>query len=160
MQLRIGIGNDLHCLVEGRPLFLGGLEIPYRLGLLGHSDGDAAVHALIDALLGAAGLGDIGKHFPDTDPQYAGISSLRLLEKTAELIRQNGFSVVNLDGIIMAQRPKLNPLFPEMQKKLAEALGISPQQINLKAKTGEEVGEIGRGEAVSALFVALLNKAE
>jgi len=158
VQIRIGIGNDLHRLVEGRPLYLGGIEIPHHLGLFGHSDGDAAIHALIDALLGASGLGDIGRHFPDTDSQYAGVSSNLLLEKTRDLIKDAGFSIINLDGIIMAQQPKLNTFFPVMKEHLAEILGISSQLINLKAKTGEGLGEIGRSEAISALFVVLLHQ--
>lgn len=155
--MRIGQGYDVHKLVEGRDLFLCGEKIEYELGLLGHSDADVALHALCDALLGAAALGDIGKHFPDTDDKYKGISSMILLEHVYNLIRQKGFSLVNADVTIIAQRPKLLPYIPAMQNNIAEALGVDKDAINVKATTTEKLGFEGRGEGISAMAVVLID---
>ena len=155
--MRIGQGYDVHKLVEGRELFLCGEKIEYELGLLGHSDADVALHALCDALLGAAALGDIGKHFPDTDDKYKGISSMILLENVYDLIRANGYSLVNADVTIIAQRPKLLPYIPAMQKNIAEALGVDKGAINVKATTTEKLGFEGRGEGISAMAVVLID---
>ena len=154
--MRIGIGYDVHRLVEDRKLILGGVEIPYEKGLLGHSDADVLVHAVMDALLGAAALGDIGQHFPDTDPEYKGISSIRLLEKVGELLKEKGYSVGNIDSIIVAQRPKLLPYRPQMAENMAKALGISVDQVSVKATTEEGLSFTGSGEGMSAKAVALL----
>lgn len=153
---RAGIGYDLHRLAEGRKLFLGGIEVPFEKGPVGHSDGDALAHAICDALLGAAGLGDIGTHFPDTDQQWKGTSSLVFLQRTRKLLDQQGLDISHIDAVVMLERPKLGPHFPAMRAALAKALGIEPAQINLKAKTNEGVGEIGRGEAVAAQAIATL----
>lgn len=133
--MRVGMGYDVHKLVEGRDLIIGGVRIPHTLGLLGHSDADVLLHAIMDALLGAAGLGDIGKHFPDTDPQYKGISSMKLLSHVAELIREKGYVVENIDATIIAQKPKMRPHIPQMEENIAGALGISTDQVNVKATT-------------------------
>ena len=133
--MRVGMGYDVHKLVEGRDLIIGGVRIPHTLGLLGHSDADVLLHAIMDALLGAAGLGDIGKHFPDTDPQYKGISSMKLLSHVAELIRERGYVVENIDATIIAQKPKMRPHIPQMEENIAGALGISTDQVNVKATT-------------------------
>ena len=154
--MRIGIGYDVHRLVEDRKLILGGVEIPYEKGLLGHSDADVLVHAVMDALLGAAALGDIGQHFPDTDPEYKGISSIRLLEKVGELLKEKGYTVGNIDSIIVAQRPKLLPYRPQMAENMAKALGISVDQVSVKATTEEGLSFTGSGEGMSAKAVALL----
>jgi len=154
--MRIGIGYDVHRLVEDRKLILGGVEIPYEKGLLGHSDADVLVHAVMDALLGAAALGDIGQHFPDTDPEYKGISSIRLLEKVGELLKEKGYSVGNIDSIIVAQRPKLLPYRPQMAENMAKALGISVDQVSVKATTEEGLSFTGSGEGMSAKAVVLL----
>ena len=130
--MRVGMGYDVHKLVEGRDLIIGGVRIPHTLGLLGHSDADVLLHAIMDALLGAAGLGDIGKHFPDTDPQYKGISSMKLLSHVAELIRERGYVVENIDATIIAQKPKMRPHIPQMEENIAGALGISTDQVNVK----------------------------
>ena len=135
--MRVGMGYDVHKLVEGRDLIIGGVRIPHTLGLLGHSDADVLLHAIMDALLGAAGLGDIGKHFPDTDPQYKGISSMKLLSHVAELIREKGYVVENIDATIIAQKPKMRPHIPQMEENIAGALGISTDQVNVKATTEE-----------------------
>ena len=135
--MRVGMGYDVHKLVEGRDLIIGGVRIPHTLGLLGHSDADVLLHAIMDALLGAAGLGDIGKHFPDTDPQYKGISSMKLLSHVAELIRERGYVVENIDATIIAQKPKMRPHIPQMEENIAGALGISTDQVNVKATTEE-----------------------
>jgi len=156
VQMRIGIGYDVHRLVEDRKLILGGVEIPYEKGLLGHSDADVLVHAVMDALLGAAALGDIGQHFPDTDPEYKGISSIRLLEKVGELLKEKGYSVGNIDSIIVAQRPKLLPYRPQMAENMAKALGISVDQVSVKATTEEGLSFTGSGEGMSAKAVVLL----
>lgn len=154
--MRVGIGYDVHRLVENRALVLGGINIPYSLGLQGHSDADVLLHAISDALLGAAGLGDIGRHFPDTDPEYLGISSLVLLEKVREKIKGAGFSVHNVDAVIMAQQPKLAPYIKEMQLKIAQALQVRVEMINVKATTTEGLGFVGRGEGIAAQAVVTL----
>ena len=153
---RIGTGFDAHRLVEGRELWLGGVKIPYEKGLLGHSDADAALHALMDALLGAAALGDIGKLFPDRDPKYKGISSLLLLEEVRKRLTEAGFSVGNVDVTIVAQAPKLSPYIPEMRKAIAGALLISPEQVSVKATTTERMGYEGSGEGISAQATAMI----
>ncbi len=154
--MRIGIGYDIHRLVSGRKLVLGGIEIPYDKGLLGHSDGDALVHALCDALLGAAGLGDIGSHFPDNDPDYKNIYSIKLLIKTCEMIREKGFSIVNVDSIIFAEKPKLSLFRDKIKNKLSKTLSISPDCVNIKATTTEGLGTIGQGEGIGAECIVLL----
>lgn len=156
--MRIGQGYDVHKLVEGRKLILGGVEIPYEKGLLGHSDADVLTHAIMDALLGAAGLGDIGQHFPDTDPAYAGADSLRLLAAVGEKLAVAGWKVGNIDSTIIAQRPKLAPYLPQMRENLARMLDISPEQINVKATTEEGMGFTGTGDGMAAQAVALLVK--
>ncbi len=153
---RIGHGFDLHRLVEGRRLVLGGVLIDHDRGLLGHSDADAALHAISDALLGAAALGDIGQHFPDTDPAYKDADSLHLLTAVASLVRQSGFEIGNIDVTIMAQAPRLAPHMPAMREATATALGIPPSLINYKATTTEKLGPIGEGRAIAAEAVALL----
>ncbi len=153
---RSGIGYDLHRLAEGRKLILGGIEVPFEKGPVGHSDGDALAHAICDALLGAAGLGDIGTHFPDTDPKWKGASSLVFLETIRKLLDQRRLRIAHIDAIVIAERPKLGPHFPAMREALGKALGVEPARINLKAKTHEGVGEIGRGEALAAQAIATL----
>lgn len=155
---RIGHGYDVHRLTENRKLILGGVEIPYEKGLLGHSDADVLTHAVMDALLGAAALGDIGKHFPDSDPNYSGISSLLLLEKVKDLLEQNAYGVGNIDATILCERPKLAPFIPTMRENLARALGISPSQVSVKATTEEGLGFTGNKEGIAAHAVALLAK--
>ena len=157
--MRIGMGYDVHRLVEDRDLILGGVKIPYEKGLLGHSDADVAVHAIMDALLGAAALGDIGQHFPDTDPQYKGISSIRLLERVGQLLEENFYFIGNIDVTVIAQRPKLAPYRAEMTANVARALGISENQVCIKATTEEGLGFTGRGEGISAQAIVLLNQA-
>ncbi len=153
--MRVGIGYDYHRLVEGRKLVLGGVEIPFGKGLAGHSDGDVLTHAICDALLGAAGLGDIGQHFPDNDPQWKGADSIQLLARVVDLLREKGLRVAQVDCIVLAQEPKLAPHFAPMRERLASVLG--PQvQVNVKAKTTEGLEAIGRGEAMAAQAVALL----
>jgi len=154
--MRIGLGYDVHRLVTGRPLVLGGVTIPFAKGLEGHSDADVLVHAACDALLGAAGEGDIGRHFPDTDPRYRGVCSIRLLESTHTVLRAKGFSVVNLDAVVFAEAPKLQPHRDEMQDIMARAMGIDPQRVNVKATTTEGLGHIGRGDGIAAMCIALL----
>ena len=158
--MRIGHGYDVHKLVEGRALILGGVNIPWEKGLLGHSDADVLAHAVMDALLGAAGLGDIGKHFPDTDPAYAGADSLKLLEHVTALLAQEGWQVGNVDATILAQRPKLAPHIPQMRDNLAARMGIVPSQVNVKATTEEGLGFTGAGEGMAAHAVCLLVKRE
>lgn len=155
--MRIGTGYDVHRLVENRALILGGVAVPYEKGLLGHSDADVLLHAIMDALLGAAALGDIGKHFPDKDPEYAGISSILLLKKVADLLNEEHYLVGNIDATIIAQQPKLAPYIQEMRENIAEALGISLNQINIKATTEEGLGFTGSGEGIAAQAVCLLN---
>ena len=157
--MRVGIGYDIHRLVEGRKLILGGVELESELGLLGHSDGDVLTHAVCDALLGASGLGDIGRHFPDTDDRYRGISSLKLLAEVAARIRERGHRVGNIDAVVVLERPKLAPRAEEMERNLARPLGIEPGRVNVKAATNEGLDAAGRGEAVAAWAVAgLLGK--
>jgi 2-C-methyl-D-erythritol 2,4-cyclodiphosphate synthase len=153
---RSGIGYDLHRLAAGRKLILGGIEVPFDKGLVGHSDGDALAHAICDALLGAAGLGDIGTHFPDTDPRWKDAQSLRFLEHVRTLLAERSFRITHLDAIVITERPKLGPHFPAMRESLARALGIQASQINLKAKTNEGVDAVGRGEAIAAQAIATL----
>lgn len=155
--MRIGHGYDVHRLVEGRKLILGGVDIPWERGLLGHSDADVLTHAVMDALLGAAGLGDIGKHFPDTDPAYAGADSLELLARVVELLGEKGFSVGNVDATVLAQRPKLAPHIPQMRDNLARVMGVSPDRVNVKATTEEGLGFTGSGEGMAAHAVCLLD---
>ncbi|MCF2663998.1 2-C-methyl-D-erythritol 2,4-cyclodiphosphate synthase [Oscillibacter valericigenes] len=158
-NLRIGHGYDVHRLVEGRRLILGGVDIPWEKGLLGHSDADVLVHAIMDALTGAARLGDIGKLFPDTDPAYAGISSVKLLREVGRLLGERGFEVVNIDATLLAQAPKVGPYWPQMAANVAEALGIDPEQVNIKATTEEGLGFTGDGSGMAAHAVVLLEKA-
>ena len=154
--MRIGQGYDVHRLVEGRKLILGGVEVPNELGLLGHSDADVLAHAIMDALLGAAGMGDIGRHFPDNDPAYAGADSLNLLAIVVEKIAAAGWKVGNVDSTIVAQRPKLATYLPQMQENLAQAMKIQVNQVNVKATTEEKLGFTGSGEGMAAQAVALL----
>ena len=154
--MRIGQGYDVHKLVEGRKLILGGVGIPYEKGLLGHSDADVLVHAVMDALLGAAALGDIGQHFPDTDPRYEGISSIELLKKVGELLEEKGYVVENIDATIIAQKPKMAPHIPTMRENIAEALGIKISQLNIKATTEEGLGFTGQGEGISSQAICSL----
>ncbi|MBL8361691.1 MAG: 2-C-methyl-D-erythritol 2,4-cyclodiphosphate synthase [Rubrivivax sp.] len=153
---RIGEGWDVHRLVEGRPLVLGGVTVPHTQGLLGHSDADALAHAITDALLGAAGLGDIGRHFPDTDPAYAGADSMRLLEAAHQRVVAAGWRIGNIDATVVAQAPKLAPHIPAMRERLAAVLGLPPDRVNVKAKTAEKLGPVGAGEAMEARAVCLL----
>lgn len=159
-KLRVGQGYDVHRLVEGRPLILGGVVIPWERGLLGHSDADVLLHAVMDALLGAAGLGDIGKAFPDTDPALEGVSSRLLLRRVGEMLRQAGWEPVNVDATIVAQRPKLAEHLPRMAENVAADLGIEPGQVNLKATTEEKLGFTGSGQGIAAQAVALVEQAE
>lgn len=154
--MRIGTGYDVHKLVEGRALILGGVTIPYELGLDGHSDADVIVHAIMDALLGAAALGDIGQHFPDTDPRYKGADSVKLLHEVGLILAAHGYSIENIDSTIIAQHPKLMSYLPEMRANVAKALNLSVDQVSIKATTEEHLGFTGRGEGISAQAVALL----
>ena len=154
--MRVGMGYDVHKLVEGRDLILGGVKIPHTLGLLGHSDADVLLHAIMDALLGAAALGDIGKHFPDTDPKYKGISSIKLLEHVAKLIEEKGYVVENIDATIIAQKPKMRPYIEEMEKNIATALHIDVSQINVKATTEEGLGFTGAEQGISSQAICAL----
>lgn len=154
--MKIGMGYDVHRLTEGRDLILGGVKIPYEKGLLGHSDADVLLHAVMDALLGAAALGDIGRHFPDTDEAYRGISSMKLLEKVGELLEECQYAVGNIDATVIAQKPKLSPYREEMRQNIAGVLRISVSQVNVKATTEEGLGFTGIGEGISAQAVALL----
>ena len=156
--MRIGHGYDVHKLVPGRDLILGGVKIEYELGLLGHSDADVLLHAVSDALLGAAGLGDIGKHFPDTDPRYKGADSLKLLENVAEKVKNAGYRVSNIDVTMIAQRPKLAPHIPQMVLNIAAAVGIDPTRVNVKATTEEKLGFTGEGLGMSCHAVCLLEE--
>lgn len=158
MNIRIGEGWDVHALVEGRPLILGGVTIPHSKGLLGHSDADALLHAITDALLGAAGLGDIGRHFPDTDAQFKGANSVALLQEACQRVRAQGWQIGNVDSTIIAQAPKMAPHIPAMVQSIAQALGIDPAQVNVKAKTAEKMGPVGEGLSIEARAVVLLNK--
>ena len=156
--MRIGHGYDVHRLVPDRRLILGGVDIPFEKGLLGHSDADVLVHAIMDALTGAARLGDIGKLFPDTDPAYAGISSVKLLREVGRLLGERGFEVVNIDATLLAQAPKVGPYWPQMAANVAEALAIDPEQVNIKATTEEGLGFTGDGSGMAAHAVVLLEK--
>ena len=156
--LRVGEGWDTHALVTGRPLVLGGITIPHTHGLLGHSDADALLHAITDALFGAAGLGDIGRHFPDTAVEFKGADSHRLLSEAVRRVREAGWQVVNVDTTIVAQAPKMAPHIPAMVVRIAEALGIEPERVNVKAKTAEKMGPVGEGRAIEARAVCLLAK--
>lgn len=158
--MRIGMGYDVHKLVEKRSLILGGVEIPWEKGLLGHSDADVLIHAVMDALLGAAALGDIGKHFPDTDPAYKGISSILLLKHVAGLLREHGYQIGNIDATIIAQKPKMAPHIPLMRKNMAEALGISESRLNIKATTEEGLGFTGREEGIASQAICILEQEE
>lgn len=157
-MFRIGNGYDVHKLVEGRKLILAGIEIPHHLGLLGHSDADVLVHAIMDGLLGALALGDIGKHFPDTDEKYKGISSMELLKEVSKLIKNKGYEVVNIDSIVAAERPKLKPYIEQMRKNVAEILEIAVDDISIKATTEEKLGFTGREEGIKSYAVVLLKK--
>jgi 2-C-methyl-D-erythritol 2,4-cyclodiphosphate synthase len=154
--IRVGIGYDLHRLAAGRPLVIGGITVPFDKGPVGHSDGDVLAHAICDALLGAAGLGDIGTHFPDTDPKWKGVSSLRFLEHVRALLAERHRQIAHVDAVVICERPKLGPHFAAMREALAAALGVRPDHINLKAKTNEGVDAVGRGEAIAAHAVAAL----
>lgn len=154
--MRIGTGYDVHRLTEGRALILGGVHIPYALGLDGHSDADVIVHAIMDALLGAAALGDIGQHFPDTDPRFEGADSIRLLQEVGHILEKHGYQIENIDATIIAQKPKLMPYLPEMRANVARALQLSVDQVSIKATTEEHLGFTGRGEGISAQAAALL----
>ena len=156
MTMRIGHGYDVHRLVEGRKLILGGVEVPHTLGLLGHSDADVLTHAVMDALLGAAALGDIGRHFPDTDPAYAGADSLKLLDHVVELLEEKGYQVGNVDATILAQKPKLAPYIEKMRDNLAARMKVEPGQVNVKATTEVKLGFTGAEEGIAAHAVALL----
>jgi len=156
--MRVGIGFDAHRFIEGRPLILGGVEIPFHYGLEGHSDADVLIHAIMDAILGAAALGDIGQHFPDTDDQYRNISSLILLSKVANIMEENGFRIGNIDCIVMMEEPKLSLYRDEIQQKIADTLGIEKDKVGIKASTTEGMGFIGRGEGVAAQAVVLIEE--
>jgi len=160
MQFKIGIGYDIHRLVEDRKLFIGGIEIPYIKGLLGHSDGDALIHAICDALLGAMAEGDIGEHFPDIDPKYHNISSIELLKIVAGLTKNKGFVINNVDTIVIAQEPVLSPFKKQMQRNIAQILQINEDGVNIKAKTNEGLGEIGQKEAIACYAVVTLKSEE
>jgi 2-C-methyl-D-erythritol 2,4-cyclodiphosphate synthase len=157
-SFRIGEGWDVHALVPGRPLVIGGVRIPYHLGLLGHSDADVLLHAITDALLGAAGLGDIGQHFPDTDARWQGADSWTLLQATGQMLTAAGWKIGNIDSTVVAQAPKLASHKPAMQVRIAQALGISTDQVNIKAKTAEKLGPVGMGQSIEARAVALIHK--
>lgn len=156
--MRIGMGYDVHRLVEGRKLMIGGVDIPYEKGLLGHSDADVLIHAVMDALLGAAGLDDIGKHFPDTDDRYRGISSIKLLEHVAVLLKDHGYAVGNIDATVIAQKPKMRPYIDAMRRNMAQALQISLEDINVKATTEEGLGFTGEGLGIASQAVCLLKR--
>ena len=158
MNFRIGEGWDIHALVAGRKLVLGGVEVPFHLGLLGHSDADALLHAITDALLGAAALGDIGSHFPDTDARFKGADSTVLLAEAARRVRALGYEIGNIDSTIVAQAPKLMPFIPAMRAKIAQTLGLATDQVNVKAKTAEKMGPVGLGQAMEARAIVLLFK--
>ena len=156
--MKVGMGYDVHRLIENRNLILGGVKIPWEKGLLGHSDADVLIHAIMDALLGAAALGDIGQHFPDTDPAYKGISSIKLLVHVAELLRKQEYAVGNIDATVIAQKPKMAPHIPQMRKNMADALGIPESKINVKATTEEGLGFTGSGEGISSQAICLLTE--
>lgn len=154
--MRIGQGFDIHTLAPGRKLIIGGVEIPYERGLEGHSDADVLLHAICDALIGAAGLGDIGAHFPDTHPRYQGIDSRKLLRSVAQLLSAKGLRVVNIDSTVIAQAPRLAPHIARMRENIAEDLGVDASEVNVKAKTAERLGALGRGEGIAAQAIALV----
>jgi 2-C-methyl-D-erythritol 2,4-cyclodiphosphate synthase len=154
---RIGQGYDCHALVPGRPLIIGGVKIPHRLGLLGHSDADVLIHAITDALFGAAGLGDIGRHFPDTDPNYAGADSRTLLKDAGRLVREAGYAIGNIDATIIAEAPKMAPHIPLMISHISADLDLDPEQVNIKAKTNERLGWEGRQEGIGAQAIVLIH---
>ncbi|ABK62622.1 2-C-methyl-D-erythritol 2,4-cyclodiphosphate synthase [Clostridium novyi] len=156
--MRIGMGYDVHKLCENRKLILGGIEIPYELGLLGHSDADVLIHAIMDSLLGAAALGDIGKHFPDTDNKYKGISSMLLLKEVGKLLNENSYEIINIDATIIAQKPKMAPYIKDMIKNIASALCINENQVNIKATTEEGLGFTGEGLGISSQSICLINE--
>ena len=156
MSTRCGIGYDLHRLEKGRPLIVGGVRLPFDKGPVGHSDGDVLAHAMCDALLGAAGLGDIGMHFPDSDPKWKGANSLLFLEQAKKLLDEKRLAIEHIDAVVITEKPKLTPHFPKMREALAKALGVSPEAVHLKAKTNEGVDAIGRGEAIAAQVVATI----
>jgi 2-C-methyl-D-erythritol 2,4-cyclodiphosphate synthase len=157
LMIRMGLGIDTHAFAAGRPLILGGVTIPHDAGLAGHSDADVLTHAVIDALLGAAGLGDIGQHFPDTDPAYAGADSIVLLRAVVAELAERGFAVGNVDATVVLERPKLAPHRDAMRDRLAEAMGLAPDRVNVKATTGEGMGFVGRGEGAAAMAVATIS---
>ena len=158
--MRVGLGYDVHKLVEGRDLIIGGVQIPYEKGLLGHSDADVLLHAIMDALLGAAALGDIGKHFPDSDPEYKGADSLVLLKRVGELLSEEGYVIENIDSTIIAQKPKMAPHIEQMRKNIADTLGLDISRVNVKATTEEGLGFTGTGEGISSQAVALIMSVE
>ena len=158
MKIRVGEGWDIHALVEGRKLILGGIEVPFHLGLLGHSDADVLLHAITDALLGAAAMGDIGTHLPDTDATFKGADSAALLAEAARRVREKGYEIGNVDSTVIAQAPKLMPHRPAMRASIAKALGVDVDQVNVKAKTAEKMGPVGLGQAMEARAIVLLEK--
>ena len=160
MNIRIGNGYDIHRLVEGRPLILGGVTIPHVMGLLGHSDADVLTHAITDALLGAVSLGDIGTYFPPSDPQWAGADSLKLLDQVYQMVRDRDWEIVNIDSVVIAERPKLKPHIADMRSSLAQALNVAPEQVGVKATTNEKLGPTGREEGIAAHAVVLLSASE
>ena len=160
MNIRIGNGYDIHRLVEGRPLILGGVTIPHAMGLLGHSDADVLTHAITDALLGALSLGDIGTYFPPSDPQWAGADSLKLLDQVYQMVRDRDWAIVNIDSVVIAERPKLKPHIADMRSSLAQSLNIAPEQVGVKATTNEKLGPTGREEGIAAYAVVLLSASE
>lgn len=157
-MIRVGMGYDVHRLTEDRDLILGGVKIPWEKGLLGHSDADVLIHAVMDALLGAAALGDIGKHFPDTDPAYKGISSILLLERVTKLLRENGYEIGNIDATIIAQKPKMAPHIAQMKENMSKAMGIDSSRLNIKATTEEGLGFTGREEGIASQAICLLEE--
>lgn len=159
MNIRIGNGYDIHRLVAGRPLILGGVNIPHELGLLGHSDADVLTHAMMDAMLGALSLGDIGHYFPPSDPKWAGADSLKLLEKVHQLVQEKGWQISNIDSVIVAERPKLKPHLPMMRDRLAQVLNLDPEQVGIKATTNEKLDAVGEEAGIAAYSVVLLGKA-
>lgn len=158
MNLRIGNGYDIHQLVPDRPLILGGVEIPHELGLLGHSDADVLTHAMMDAMLGALSLGDIGHYFPPSDPKWKGANSLELLAQVDQLVRDRGWQIGNIDSVVVAERPKLKPHIPQMRDRLAKVLNLQPEQVGIKATTNEKLDAVGREEGISAYAVVLLKQ--
>ncbi len=158
MDFRVGIGTDLHKLTEGAPLVLGGITIPWQRGSSGHSDGDVLIHAICDAILGALALRDIGFHFPDTDPQYKGVSSIGFLKKVVDLVREKGWKIINIDTTVHLQEPKLSPFIPAIQQSLSGILVTEAANISVKAKTGERIGIIGEGKAIEAMAICLLSR--